>query len=164
MYFLKQLALAAALVAPCLSANVAFTGPDTNKNLNLSAPVTISWVVPSDSLEANNYDELDLRWMGGGVGHGLVRNWPVVVGQNNYVWDPKNITTPLASEKVSLLAGREYYFEAEFHKANSSSGPRVRSDRYAVEGYPFIGAGNLHRPGWGLVSAAFLLTVGGLVV
>ena len=149
------------LAAPILaqSGNLHFTGPDPAQKLNLSAPITVSWVVPPNSSEAD-FTQLDLRWGAGDFRYDLFKNISLAVGVGSYLWDPSNQTSSLLRANYTLTRDKDYFFEAHAHNAADGFGPVVRSEKYAVEGYPLMGAGPLVRPGVGMAALAAMVAAG----
>ncbi|KAL0935703.1 uncharacterized protein CTRU02_210294 [Colletotrichum truncatum] len=133
-----------------------FTAPDTSRKLNLSAPITVEWLLQQN--EGNpEFNEIDLWWHGefarggGSFGYAIVKNLSAPdPGKFVYTWDPASEVKALESVPNTLSADKVFYFEARRHPANSSAGSRTQSEKYAVEGYRLIGssAGNSLKPYW----------------
>ncbi|KAH8658481.1 hypothetical protein BX600DRAFT_469179 [Xylariales sp. PMI_506] len=148
------------------AANFAFTSPTASTNVNLSAPVDITWDAGSDG---TTYSQVDITWTGQStdgalVTYALVEDLTLSAG--SYVWQPANVTTALAATQLRLASGQDSYFTADMHNANSSAGASVNSDKFAVTGYELIGSFAVAtRPQmkW-IVSAAGLLSLGLCVV
>jgi hypothetical protein len=123
-----------------LAANFAFTSPTSSTpSLNLSAPIDITWNAGTDG---KIYSQVDIKWTapspanGGSHTFNLVQNLTITVG--NYVWQPSNATAGLLAAQVHLSNGQDFYFTADMHDANSSTGASVTSDKFTVTGYSLI--------------------------
>jgi hypothetical protein len=151
-------AILLAAIVPGLAA-VKFTKPDVDKRLNLSADtITIAWVVEGGTPEATQYQSVDIWWQGPGFGYQLASDFPAgTVGTSEFAWKPKNVSDALLSTGTILPTDKKFYFETKFHEKNSSAGASIKSENYAVEGYPKIGAAGSSQPEWGIGLAGSLL-------
>ncbi|KAK4205931.1 hypothetical protein QBC37DRAFT_162700 [Rhypophila decipiens] len=167
------LALSSALFPSlALAYNVEFTAPDPNQKLNLSAPsIKIAWTIDPIAPEADS-NEVDI-WLHTAVSGGSTFDYNLEENYtsstrltNEYDWDPKGVHDALLASGqggVVLPAGKESYFELRFHDMNDARGSGLKSEKYAVEGYPKIGAANRAlAAGWGtaVIAAAGSVVVG----
>lgn len=149
-----------AAVVPGVLGQVKFTKPDVNQKLNLSAEsIIIAWTLEPESQPAKESPVVDLWWYGNGFGHGLAVNLSSAPGVTEFEWKPQKYRDALLRTNYTLSSTKDFFFELKYHEVNSSRGTGIKSEKYAVEGYPIISSGaGRHGP-----SAAFMMALAGLV-
>ncbi|TKW53780.1 hypothetical protein CTA1_1203 [Colletotrichum tanaceti] len=89
-----------------------FTGPDTNTDLDLSAPITVSWE-PDAAEAAAGWTVIDLSWhgelvRGSSCSYTLEENMTVSTG-GRYEWNPAPVREALLRGDRQALVGQGDY-------------------------------------------------------
>ncbi|KAH9237348.1 hypothetical protein K456DRAFT_1736125 [Colletotrichum gloeosporioides 23] len=145
-----------------------FTAPDTDRKLNLSAPITIEWTLNNEGNP--EWTEIDLWWCGefansaGGFGYALEENFTTTgSGTYGYNWNPASEVESFMKNQNKLSSDKVFYFTIRRHPPNATHPASIEpSEKYAVEGYNLIGSSaSLMKPTWGaaiaVLAAAFVL-------
>ncbi|KAJ0347286.1 hypothetical protein COL154_007058 [Colletotrichum chrysophilum] len=145
-----------------------FIAPDTDRKLNLSAPITIEWTLNNEGNA--EWTEVDLWWYGqfsnggGNFGFAIEENFTTTGdGTYGYNWNPASEVESFTKNQNTLSSDKVFYFLIKRHAPNSTSASTLEpSEKYAVEGNDLIGSSaSLMKPMWGVavagLAAAFAL-------
>ncbi|KAK6222087.1 hypothetical protein QIS74_04342 [Colletotrichum tabaci] len=141
-----------------------FTGPDTNTDLNLSAPITVSWEHNVAEADAS-WTVFDLSWHGDFVrsssfSYTLQENITVSTG-GQYEWDPAPIRELLVAGTGKLSSDKAFYFAAKLHSPDAPGrGSVVQSAKYAVEDGDLVESpGNAVSPSQGFILLSLVASI-----
>ncbi|RYP04350.1 hypothetical protein DL764_004507 [Monosporascus ibericus] len=141
---------------------IKFASPDTSRPLNLSDPVVFRWIVDPSTSE-NMHPYLELTFNSLGSKWWLNSNRIDTRTVDSWTWDsPKYVMEMVAVEQV-LSAGKNNWFGTSLHSAkhaNESGGSLpLETEKFEIEGYPYLSAAGMTVPSIRLGLAAGVVTI-----